>query len=100
VGFAGVAGGVDAKGGLIGIVTDGDVRRHVEGDLLGRKAREVMTKNPKTVPPEMLAAEALAYMNEATPRVTSLFVVDGKRGKSRKPVGLLTVHDCLRAGIR
>lgn len=96
-GFAGVAGVVDGKGALIGIVTDGDIRRHVERDLLGSRASDVMTKNPKTVPGIMLAAEALAYMNESTPRVTSLFVVDGK---SKKPAGLVTVHDCLRAGIR
>ena len=96
-GFAGVAGVVDGKGTLIGIVTDGDIRRHVERDLLGSRASDVMTRNPKTVPGTMLAAEALAYMNESTPRVTSLFVVDGK---AKKPAGLVTVHDCLRAGIR
>jgi len=58
-GFAGHAGVVDKKGALVGIITDGDLRRHVERDLLDRKARDVMTRNPKTVPPEMLAAEAL-----------------------------------------
>ncbi|HEY5338368.1 MAG TPA: CBS domain-containing protein, partial [Rhizomicrobium sp.] len=99
IGFAGVAGVVDAKGALIGIITDGDVRRHVERDLLGRKARDVMSAAPKTVTPDMLAAEALAFMNTSSPKVTSLFVVEAK-AKVKKPVGLLTVHDCLRAGLQ
>jgi arabinose-5-phosphate isomerase len=96
-GFAGVAGVVDVKGALVGVITDGDVRRHLERDLLDRKAREVMTVNPKSVRPDMLAAEALAFMNAA--KVTSLFVLDPK-AKLKKPLGILTVHDCLRAGIQ
>jgi arabinose-5-phosphate isomerase len=96
-GFAGVAGVVDSKGVLVGIITDGDVRRHLERDLLDRKARDVMTANPKTTRPDILAAEALTFMNSA--KVTSLFVVDAK-AKSKKPMGLLTVHDCLRAGLQ
>jgi len=99
IGFAGVAGVVDTKGVLIGIITDGDVRRHVKNDLLGRKARDVMTRDPKTVAPDMLAAEALTVMNTGSPKVTSLFVVESK-GKPKKPIGLLTVHDCLRAGLK
>jgi arabinose-5-phosphate isomerase len=94
-GFAGVVGVIDDKGLLTGIITDGDVRRHVERDLLDRKAKEVMTANPRIVPPGMLAAEALALMNDGTPKVTSLFVVE-----DGKPVGILTVHDCLRAGLQ
>ena len=93
-GFAGVVGVVDAGGKLIGIITDGDVRRHVERDLLDRKASDVMTASPRTVAPGMLAAEALGLMNNGTPKVTSLFVVEAE-----KPVGILTVHDCLRAGL-
>jgi arabinose-5-phosphate isomerase len=93
-GFAGVVGVVDESGALTGIITDGDVRRHVERDLLDRKASQVMTRQPKTVSPAMLAAEALNMMNTGTPKVTSLFVVEGMR-----PVGILTVHDCLRAGV-
>lgn len=96
-GFAGVVGVVDGKGNLIGIITDGDVRRHLERDLLDRKAKEVMTANPKTIGSDLLAAEALAFMNSV--KVTSLFVLDGNT-KSKRPVGLLTVHDCLRAGIQ
>jgi arabinose-5-phosphate isomerase len=98
VGFAGVAGVVDEDGALIGIITDGDVRRHVERDLLGRKARDVMTANPKTIGPDVLAAEALAFMN-ASPKVTSLFVIRPNMAV-KKPMGLLTVHDCLRAGLQ
>jgi arabinose-5-phosphate isomerase len=98
-GFAGYAGVVDKKGRLVGIVTDGDLRRHVEKNFLDRKARDVMTRNPKTVPPDMLAAEALTFMNVSQPKVTYLFVVD-PRAKGGKPVGFLSVHDCLRAGLR
>lgn len=78
---------------LQGVITDGDLRRHMEG-LLAHKAGEVMTRNPKTVPPTLLAAEALKRMNEAQPPVTVLFVVDEDR-----PIGVLHVHDLLRAGI-
>ena len=67
-GFAGVAGVIDDKGALVGVITDGDVRRHVERDLLDRKAQEVMTANPRTVPPDLLAAEALAVMSTGLPR--------------------------------
>ena len=78
---------------LQGVITDGDLRRHVEG-LLTHNAGEVMTRNPKTVPPSLLAAEALKRMNEAQPPVTVLFVVDEDR-----PIGILHVHDLLRAGV-
>jgi len=97
-GFAGVAGIVDERGALVGIITDGDLRRHMKSDLLEQHAREVMTKKPKTVAPAMLAAEALAVMNR-TPKVTSLFVLDPKDEIGR-PVGFLNIHDCLRAGLR
>jgi arabinose-5-phosphate isomerase len=78
---------------LEGVITDGDLRRHADG-LLTFSAGEVMTKNPKTVPPAMLAGEALKRMNEALPPVTVLFVVDQDR-----PIGVLHVHDLLRAGV-
>jgi len=78
---------------LQGVITDGDLRRHMDG-LLAHTAGEVMTRTPKTVPPGMLAAEALKRMNEAQPPVTVLFVVEDDR-----PVGVLHVHDLLRAGV-
>ncbi len=95
----GVAGVANEAGSLFGIITDGDLRRHMEPELLGRKASEIMTRNPKTVAPAMLAAEALATMNDATPRVTCLFIVDPGDQLCR-PAGILHVHDCLRAGLR
>jgi len=98
-GFAGVAGVVDESGLLIGIITDGDLRRHMSPSLLERQASEVMTPNPKTVAVTALAAEAVAMMNNSTPKVTSLFVVEEEQGSFR-PVGFLTIHDCLRAGVQ
>jgi arabinose-5-phosphate isomerase len=88
----GCAGVLDKHGNLAGIVTDGDLRRHMQPNLLECKASEVMTANPKTIHPSALAVEGLAIMNEKS--ITSLFVVD-----KDKPVGILHIHDCLRAGI-
>jgi arabinose-5-phosphate isomerase len=88
----GCAGIVDSKGALIGVITDGDLRRHMQGDLLQKKAAEVMTKNPMTVAPDMLAAEALKILNDK--KRTNLFVVE-----DGKPAGILHIHDLLRAGI-
>ena len=85
---------VDGDGALIGIVTDGDVRRHIESDLKSRTAREVMTRNPQIAQPGQLAAEALALMTEK--KITQLCVLE-ESGK--KPVGILHIHDCLRAGL-
>lgn len=89
----GCTGVVDAAGRLEGIVTDGDLRRHLEDDLMRRTVAQVMTRGPKTVGPNALAAEALALMNEKN--ITSLFVVDTER----RPVGIVHIHDCLRAGV-
>jgi arabinose-5-phosphate isomerase len=90
----GIVGVVDAKGRLLGAITDGDLRRHIDG-LLDRTAGEVMTPGPKkTVPPGLLASEALSRMSDPPPAVTVLFVVDDGR-----PVGILHVHDLLRAGV-
>ncbi len=88
----GCAGVVDDGGALIGIITDGDLRRHMAADLLEKSALEVMTRNPVTLPSTALAAEALGIMNAKS--ITSLFAVD-----AGQPVGILHVHDCLRAGI-
>ncbi len=90
-GIVGVAG---ADGRLAGVITDGDLRRHIDG-LLTHTAGEVMTPGPKkTVRPGMLASEALALMSDPPPAVTVLFVLD-----DGKPVGILHVHDLLRAGV-
>jgi arabinose-5-phosphate isomerase len=88
----GCAGVINARGQLAGIVTDGDLRRHMSDGLLAQPARLVMTANPKTIRPKALAAEALGLMNEK--KITSLFVVENGR-----PVGILHIHDCLRAGV-
>jgi len=90
----GIVGVTGADGRLLGAVTDGDLRRHIDG-LLDHTAGEVMTAGPKkTVPPDMLASEALSRMSDPAPAVTVLFVVDDGR-----PVGILHVHDILRAGV-
>ena len=92
----GCVGVTDKAGRLIGIVTDGDLRRHMSRGLLDQRAGEVMTAKPKTISPDSLASVALGWMTVANNGrgITSLFVaVDGK------PVGILHVHDCLRAGI-
>ena len=93
----GCVGVTDKKGTLIGIITDGDLRRHWDRDLRACKASEVMTRSPKIAQPAQLAAEALAFMNEN--KITQLFVVDAK-DKAKKPVGILHIHDCLRAGLQ
>lgn len=95
-GAFGVAGVVDGDGALIGAITDGDLRRHMEG-LLTRIAGDVMSPAPKTIRPGALAQEALALMN--THRITSLFVVPSGVAAPTEPVGLIHVHDCLRAGL-
>ncbi|GIX15780.1 MAG: KpsF/GutQ protein [Paracoccaceae bacterium] len=89
----GVAGIVDAEGRLAGVITDGDLRRHMAG-LLERRAGEVMTRGPRTIRPDSLAGEALGLMNAA--KITCLFVTDSPGGR---PLGILHVHDCLRAGV-
>jgi arabinose-5-phosphate isomerase len=97
----GCAGVTDAKGGLIGVITDGDLRRHMQGDLLKRRAREVMTAKPRLVRAGALGGEALRLMNQNSVPVTCLFVVaDEDVAKAApKPVGIVHVHDCLRAGV-
>jgi arabinose-5-phosphate isomerase len=93
----GCVGITDKRGSLIGIVTDGDLSRHMSRDLLDKSAGEVMTRNPKIAAPNQLAAEALAFMNDS--KITRLFVIDPK-DRARKPVGILHIHDCLRAGLQ
>jgi len=88
----GCLGIVDEAGHLAGIITDGDLRRHMGPDLLARTAGEIMTRNPKTTSPDILASAALEMMNAS--RITALFVV-----RDGCPVGIVHVHDFLRAGI-
>lgn len=90
----GVAGVTDADGRLTGIITDGDLRRHMDG-LLSLCAADVMTAEPTTIAPGALAEEAVAIMNQR--KITCLFVVDPDNG--RRAEGLLHIHDCLRVGL-
>jgi arabinose-5-phosphate isomerase len=89
----GCVGVCDGDGRLVGIVTDGDLRRHMADSLLSRAVGDIMHTSPKTIAAPALAAEALGVMNRTA--ITSLFVVD----EWGKPVGFLHMHDCLRAGI-
>jgi len=91
----GCLGVTGPDGRLEGIVTDGDLRRHMGPDLLGRTVGSLMTRAPRTIGPDALAAEALHVMNARERPVTALFVLD----ESRRPIGILHVHDLLRAGV-
>jgi arabinose-5-phosphate isomerase len=93
----GCLGLVDPAGRLVGIITDGDLRRHMSADLLARTAGEIMTHRPKTIRPDALAGEALRLMNEKS--ITALFVVPDSGPDAGKPVGIVHLHDCLRAGV-
>jgi arabinose-5-phosphate isomerase len=95
-GRLGCVGLVDGAGALVGIVTDGDVRRHAAENLENRSAAEIMTCKPKLAHPGQLAVEALADMTEN--KITQLFVLEAG-DKARRPVGVLHIHDCLRAGL-
>jgi arabinose-5-phosphate isomerase len=87
----GIAGVTDGAR-LVGVISDGDLRRNI-AHLMERTAGEVATRTPRSIAPDMLAAEALAMMSEN--KITALFVVDGVG----TPVGILHLHDCLRAGL-
>lgn len=89
----GCVGITNDNGDLIGIITDGDLRRWMSPDLISEKVSKVMTKNPKTISPDALIAEAVNVMNNTGRGITNLFVVKGT-----KPIGLIHIHDCLRAG--
>lgn len=91
----GVTGVVDAEGRLVGIITDGDLRRGLErkGQILELKAKNLMTRNPKTIPADTMAAEAMAVMERFS--ITSLFVLD----HGKQPLGVVHLHDLVKAGI-
>jgi arabinose-5-phosphate isomerase len=91
----GCLGIVDESGRLIGVLTDGDLRRAMGPDLLDRQVGKIMTANPRTIEADALAAEALHEMNASERPITFLFVVD----QARRPVGILHIHDLLRAGV-
>lgn len=88
----GCLGVVDGHGRLIGAITDGDLRRHMGDDLLAATAAEIMTRKPKTIRGDLLASAALEQLNAV--RITALFVVE-----KSKPIGIVHIHDLLRAGI-
>jgi arabinose-5-phosphate isomerase len=91
--------GILDRGRLVGIITDGDLRRKMRPDLLELPVDDVMTRAPKTVRPDQLASEALAILNSSNPLspghgITALFVVD-----AATPIGIIHLHDLLRAGV-
>ena len=92
-GALGAIGVLDTSGQLIGVITDGDLRRHMDGSLLEQTADQIMTPQPESIRADALAAEALGVMNRRA--ITSLFVTEG----GGKPIGLIHIHDCLRAGL-
>jgi arabinose-5-phosphate isomerase len=87
----GCVGITDRNGRLVGIITDGDLRRHMRPDLLAVRVEDVMTEGPKTVAPDQLASETLELLNAS--KITAVFAVD-----DGKPVGLVHLHDLLRIG--
>jgi arabinose-5-phosphate isomerase len=88
----GCLGVVDGDGLLKGIITDGDLRRHMGDGLLAKRTGDIMTPAPKTVSPDLLASAALELINASS--ITTLFVVEDGR-----PIGIIHVHDLLRAGV-
>ena len=87
----GCVGITDPRGLLVGMITDGDLRRHMRTDLLDQRVDDVMTRSPKTVRPDQLISETLELLNST--KVTAVFAVEGG-----KPVGIIHIHDLLRAG--
>jgi len=88
----GCVGITNGNGHLVGIVTDGDLRRHMRPDLMTARVDEIMTKGPKTIGANLLAGEALELLNAS--KITALIVTD-----ARKPIGIIHLHDLLRAGV-
>ncbi|MGE5260979.1 MAG: CBS domain-containing protein, partial [Actinomycetota bacterium] len=88
----GCLGVIDGDGLLKGIITDGDLRRHMGDGLLAKRVGDIMTPSPKTVSPDLLASAALEMINASS--ITTLFVVENGR-----PVGIIHIHDLLRAGV-
>ena len=90
----GCVGITGQDGELLGIITDGDLRRHMSRDLTSQPVAKIMTPNPRTIRPGALAAECLAEMTLHKPQITNIFVVE-----DGQPVGIIHMHDLLRAGV-
>ncbi len=92
----GVTGVTDNRGQLVGVITDGDLRRGLDnkGNIFRLKAKDLMTKNPKTAPADELASRALALMERHS--ITSLFI---QQNGAKRPAGVIHIHDLLKAGI-
>src|SRR5690606_21645602 len=101
----GCTGVINKDNELVGIITDGDLRRHINSNFMELSAAQIMTKNPIVTEQNMLVVEAINIMNKKG--ITDLFVVEKldlenpeNKSKNRmKAVGILHIHDCLRAGI-
>ncbi len=91
----GCVGILDENGNLVGMITDGDLRRWMSPHLTTEKVTDVMTKNPRTIKENTLIAEAVNVMNNTGRGITNMFVVDD----NKKPIGIIHIHDCLRAGV-
>ena len=90
----GCVGIVDNNGDLVGIITDGDLRRWMSPNLITEKVSTVMTKNTKVFGPDALIVDAVNLMNNTGRGITNLFVIEDK-----KPIGVIHIHDCLKAGV-
>lgn len=90
----GIAGVINENNTLIGVISDGDLRRHMH-ELLSKTAQRVMTKNPVTISPQNILEDALCIMQEK--KITAVFIV---KEDSKQPIGILHIHDCLRAGLK
>ena len=85
----GCIGVINKKGSLIGIITDGDLRRNMDNKIINKTAADIMTKKPSTVDSSTLVGEAINFMN--TKKITSIFIC-----KRNKPIGIVHIHDLLR----
>jgi arabinose-5-phosphate isomerase len=92
----GIAGVIDEAGGLVGVITDGDLRRHFTS-LDCATATEIMTRDPKTLPADMMAEDALLFLNDT--KITAAFVVDRLDTHHTRPIGLVHIHDFVRFGL-